>query len=94
MPDLPGGSSAAHAVPDHVDDDRRPVILEHDDLHPVVEREARDLGRREGQGRDDGQGDGREKALHGWRPSFPVDEADTGGRRLIKPRHATVTGRQ
>ena len=30
----------ADAIPDHVHDDRRAVILDHDHLEPVVEREA------------------------------------------------------
>ena len=34
----------AHAIPDHVDDHRRAVILEHYHLEPVVERKA-DLSR-------------------------------------------------
>ena len=45
MPDLPGGSSAAPAlVPDHVGDDRRAVVGDHDDLEAVGEREGRGVG--------------------------------------------------
>ena len=60
------------AVPDHLDDDRRAVILDHDDLKPVIEVEGRNLARRggacEGRGKREGAQKTQEHALlpTGW----------------------------
>ncbi|MEY9557835.1 hypothetical protein ABIA26_000176 [Sinorhizobium fredii] len=45
MPDLPGGSSALPTlIPDHLRDDRRPVIRYDDYLHAVAQHEICNLG--------------------------------------------------
>jgi hypothetical protein len=52
----------AGAVPDHVHDGGAAVVLDHDDLHAVVEKELGDVLRRMRRGRQDkrdGQGERR-----------------------------------
>ena len=58
------------AVPDHMGDHRRPVVLDHHDVHPVVERERRDRLFGMGQWRPE-QSDCSEKAKRGvLHPAF------------------------
>jgi hypothetical protein len=69
------------AIPDHVHDDRRAVILDHHDLQPVVEPEVRHRLGPQGQG-GKGKEQGGKRADHGRPFSIRVSDSYMRGGRV------------